>query len=110
MANVTPFNDANFNEQVLKASGPVLVDFSATWCGPCKQLAPIVEELAKEYAPKGFKVGMVDIDENQELAGRYGIMSVPSLLIFQGGQVKDQIVGLMPKAKLAQRLDKVLAG
>ena len=110
MANVLTLTSANFESEVLKNSGAVLVDFTATWCGPCKQLAPIVEEIAKDYAPKGVKVGAVDIDENQELAARYGIMSVPTLLLFKGGQVKAQVVGAMPKVKLAQHIDKVLAG
>ena len=110
MANVMPFTDANFEKEVLQAAGTVLVDFNATWCGPCKQLAPIVEEIAKDYAAKGVKVGAVDIDENQELAARYGVMSVPTLLLFKGGQVKNQAVGAMPKAKLAQFVDKVLVG
>ena len=110
MANVLQFTDANFDQEVLKASGAVLVDFSATWCGPCKQLAPIVEEIARDYAGKGLKVGAVDIDENQEPAARYGVMSVPTLLLFKAGQVVNQTVGAMPKARLAQFVDKVLAG
>ncbi len=110
MANVLSLTQANFDQEVLKNSGTVLVDFSATWCGPCKLLAPIVEEIAKDYGAKGLKVGAVDIDENQELAARYGVMSVPTLLLFKGGEVKNQTVGAMPKAKLAQFVDKVLAG
>ena len=110
MSNAMVLNEANFEAEVLKAAGPVLVDFTATWCGPCKQLAPIVDEIARDYAPKGVKVGKVDIDENQDLAARYGVMAVPTLLLFRGGQVRDQSTGVLPKAKLAQKLDKALAG
>ncbi len=109
MANVLELNSGNFDAEVLKASTPVLVDFTATWCGPCKQLAPIVEELAKDYAAK-VKIGKVDIDQNQDLAAQYGVMAVPTLLLFKNGKVRDQSTGLMPKAKLAQKLDQSLAG
>ncbi len=110
MSSVMTLTDANFEAEVLKASGAVLVDFTATWCGPCKQLAPIVEEVAKDYAAKGVKVGKVDIDENQDLAAQYGVMAVPTLLVFKGGQVRDQSTGVLPRAKLAQKLDKILNG
>jgi thioredoxin 1 len=109
MANVLELNSGNFESEVLKAATPVLVDFTATWCGPCKQLAPIVEELAKDYAAK-VKIGKVDIDENQDLAAQYGVMAVPTLLLFKNGKVRDQSTGVMPKTKLAQKLDQSLAG
>ena len=107
MANVQTLTTANFDAEVLKNPGTVLVDFTATWCGPCKQLAPIVEEIAKDYAAKGVKVGKVDVDENQDLAAQYGVMSVPTLFFFKGGQVKDQYKGLLPKAKLAEKLNRI---
>ena len=110
MADVLQLNDANFEAEVLNSPAAVLVDFTATWCGPCKQLAPIVEEVAKDYAGKGVKVGKVDVDENQDLAARYGVMSVPSLFFFKNGQIKAQHLGLLKKDKLAQKLDQILAG
>ena len=109
MADVQSFTSANFESEVLKASGPVLVDFTATWCQPCQRLAPVIDEVAKEFLPKGVKVGKVDVDENQDLAARYGVMSVPTLLFFKGGQVKDQ-ASFSPKAKIAEKLNKVLEG
>ena len=109
MSSVSVLTSANFEAEVLKSAQPVLVDFYATWCGPCKQLAPIVDQLAGEYAGK-VKIGKLDVDDNQDIAGRYGVMAVPTLLLFKGGQVRDQVTGLMPKAKLAQKLDTALAG
>ena len=107
MANVQTLTNANFEAEVLKNPGTVLVDFTATWCGPCKQLAPIVEDIAKDYAGKGVKVGKVDVDENQDLAAQYGVMSVPTLFFFKAGQVRDQYKGLLPKAKLAEKLNQI---
>ncbi len=95
--------DKNFGAEVLSAGTPVLVDFWATWCGPCKVIAPMVEEIAGEYAGK-LKVGKMDVDHNSDTAVRYGIRSIPTLLVFKGGQVVDQFVGAMPKAKLVERL------
>ena len=107
MANVLDVNDANFDSEVLKSTTPVLVDFGATWCGPCKQLAPIVEQLAKDWEGK-LKVTVVDVDRAPETAMKYGIMSVPTVIVFQGGQVKDQMIGFQTKAALETVIKRVL--
>lgn len=107
MADVMKVTDDNFESEVVQSDIPVLVDFSATWCGPCKQLVPIVEDLAKEYAGRA-KVVAVDVDQAQQTAMQFGIMSVPTLLLFKGGQTKDQMVGVQTKATLKQRLDALL--
>jgi thioredoxin 1 len=99
--------DATFEQEVLKSGTPVLVDFWATWCGPCKMIAPIVEELAVEFAGK-IKFGKVDVDSNQQIAMQFGIRSIPTLLIFKGGRVVDQLVGAVPKNKLVDLLNKHL--
>lgn len=97
--NIKVFNDLNFDDEVLKADGSVLVDFTAAWCGPCKRLAPIVEELADELQGK-VTVGKLDVDEAQLTAQKYGIRSVPTLMVFRGGESVGQHVGLATKAKL----------
>ena len=107
MANVLDLTDANFEAEVLKSTSPVLVDFGATWCGPCKQLAPIVEQLATDWAGK-VKVAYVDVDKARETAMRYGIMSVPTVMIFNGGEAKDQVIGFQTKAALEERLKRIL--
>src|SRR5580765_6405519 len=94
--NVVTFTDGNFDSEVLKSPTPVLVDFWAEWCGPCKMVAPILDELAGEYEGK-VKIGKVNIDEFQALATHYGIRAIPTLLLFKDGQVADQIVGLRSK-------------
>ena len=99
--------DANFSQEVLKSDKPVLIDFWAEWCGPCKMIAPVVEELANEYQGK-LKVGKIDVDSNQSVAGQYGIRSIPTLLVFKGGRVVDQIVGAVPKKILAEKVSKHL--
>ncbi len=93
----------NFEKEVLKSDIPVLVDFWAAWCGPCKMLAPTIEELAKEYEGKA-KVGKINIDEQPELASKYGIMSIPTVLVFKEGNVAAQSVGFVPKEKLVAML------
>lgn len=96
--------DATFESDVLKSDKPVLVDFTATWCGPCRMIAPIIEELAGEYSGKAV-VGKVDVDENPETSMNYGVRSIPTLLIFKGGQVVDQIIGAVAKEKIVAKLN-----
>jgi thioredoxin 1 len=97
--NVHVFNDLNFEDEVLGSPGKVLVDFTAAWCGPCKRLSPIVEEVATELAGK-VKVGKLDIDDAPIMASKFKVMSVPTLMVFEGGQVVDNCVGLVSKAKV----------
>ena len=104
--DVVIFEDGTFEQEVLKSDTPVLVDFWATWCGPCKAIAPAVDEIAREYKGK-VKVGKLDVDQNQQVAGKYGIRSIPTLLVFKGGRVVDTIIGQVPKSKLADALNKV---
>jgi thioredoxin 1 len=101
-------NSDNFEAEVVKSNLPVLVDFWAAWCGPCRMIAPIVEELAKEYDGK-LKVAKVDVDANQDIATTFGIMSIPTLLIFKGGRVADQVVGAVPKSMLVDKITRVLS-
>ena len=102
---IVEVTDANFDQDVLKSDKPVLVDFWATWCGPCRAIAPIVDELAKEYQGK-IKVGKMDVDRNNATPMRYGVRGIPTLLVFKGGQVKEQIVGYVPKETIQKALDK----
>ena len=103
MGELLHVTDNSFDSDVLKSELPVLVDFWATWCGPCRMIAPIVEELAGEYQGKA-KVCKVDVDNNQNIAMKYGIRSIPTLLIFKGGEVVDSIIGAVPKAKIEGQL------
>ena len=107
-AEVTHVSDASFEQEVLKSSIPVLIDFWAPWCGPCKAIAPIIDEVAKDYAGK-LKVVKLNVDDNPETAARYGIRSIPNLLIIKNGQVKDQIVGAVPKGHLVKAVDTAIA-
>jgi thioredoxin 1 len=99
--------ETNFSEEVLRSSVPVLVDFWAEWCGPCKMIAPILDEIAQEYDGR-LKIGKVNIDEQQALASQHGIRAIPTLLVFKNGQVADQIVGLRSKRDLKANLDRVV--
>lgn len=108
MSDLLKFTDQNFKSEVLDAPVPVLVDFSAVWCGPCKSLAPIVEEIAREYAGR-VKVGKLDIDEDRETPTRFDVMAVPTLIFFKGGKELAKITGLRPKAAIKEQLDTLLA-
>ena len=109
MSNPIIFTDDNFDAEVVKSDQPVLVDFWASWCGPCRMVAPIVEELVSEYDGRA-KVAKLDVDAAQKTAGEYGIRSIPTLLIFKDGKVADQVIGAVPKTQITEKLDKVLAG
>lgn len=107
-ANITTITQENFKLEVLQSAQPFLVDFWAEWCGPCKMLSPILDELAQEYDGR-IRIGKVNIDEHQELAAQYGIRSIPTLLLFQQGQVAEQLVGLRSKRDLKAAFDRVAA-
>jgi thioredoxin 1 len=104
---VMTFTDANFDQEVIQSDIPVLVDFWATWCAPCKAIAPLVDNVADEYAGK-VKVGKVNVDENQATPGKFGVRGIPTLILFKGGVVVDQIVGAVPKSQLDALLAKAL--
>jgi thioredoxin 1 len=107
-SNITVLTQDNFATEVLQSAQPVLVDFWAEWCGPCKALSPILDEIAQEYSAR-LKIGKVNIDEHQGLAAEYGIRSIPTLLLFHQGQVADQMVGLRSKRDLKTAIDRVAA-
>lgn len=99
------FTDDNFQSEVLDASGVVLVDFYATWCGPCKMMAPVIEELANEYDKA--KIGQLDVDENQKTAGEYGVQSIPTLIFFKDGKEAERLTGFQNKDIVLETLDKL---
>jgi thioredoxin 1 len=105
---VLEVTDANFDQEVLKSEQPVLVDFWAAWCGPCKMIAPAVENLAASYAGK-LKVAKVNVDQNGATPSRYGIRGIPALLFFKGGKVADQIVGYVPQEAIEEKVQKLIA-
>ncbi len=96
-----------FDKEVLQSNQPVLVDFSATWCGPCQMMGPVMEKLAKDFEGKA-KVAKIDIDENSDLAMKYNIMSVPSMLFFKNGEIKEQVIGAVPEEHLSEKLNNLL--
>ena len=106
MSQPVNVDEASFQAEVQSDSGLVLVDFWAPWCGPCKLIAPVLEEIAQEYEGK-LKVAKVNVDENQSLAGQFQIRSIPTLLFFQGGKPVDQVVGAVPKARLVQKISEL---
>lgn len=99
--------DDNFEQEVIKSDIPVLVDFWAVWCGPCKIIAPVVEQLAQEYEGK-LKVGKLDVDNNQDSSIKYGVRSIPTLLLFKDGSVKDTIIGAVPKQQIVQKINALV--
>lgn len=106
--NVHVVGDDDFQNEVLQASTPVLIDFWAPWCGPCRAIAPVVEELAGEYAGK-LKVMKMNVDDNPATPAKYGVRGIPNLILFKGGEVKEQIVGAVPKSKLTDAINRVVA-
>ncbi len=105
--NIMEFTEQNFDQQVLKSDKPVLVDFWAEWCAPCRMMAPTVEAIASQYADRA-RVGKLNVDENQSLATRYNIRGIPTLLLFKGGQIQEQVVGATSKDVIAKMLEKHL--
>ena len=107
MSSIVEVNDGNFEQVVLKADGPVVVDFSAEWCAPCKHLTPIVEKIAKDYDGKAI-VAHVDVDNAQQTAVKFRVMSVPTVMFFKDGEVQDQSIGLVPESVLTTKIDALL--
>jgi thioredoxin 1 len=107
MASVQSVGDDSFEREVLQSSTPVLIDFWAPWCAPCRAIAPVVEELAAEYAGK-IKVLKMNVDDNPRTPSKYGVRGIPNLILFQGGQVKEQIVGAVPKSQLVKAITSVV--
>ena len=104
---VNKFTEANFEAEVLQSDIPVFVDFYADWCGPCKMMSPVIDKLAEEYEGR-IKVGKVNVDENSDLAVKYGIMSIPNMVFFKNGEVVDRVVGAIPKPQMQAKFEKNL--
>ena len=107
MGKAIEITDNNFEQEVLKAKEPVLLDFWATWCGPCLMMAPIIEEIAQEYAGK-LKVGKLDVDQNSKTSTQYGIRSIPTMFFFKDGKVVDRVIGAVPKQHFVEKIQKNL--
>ncbi|HET6488366.1 MAG TPA: thioredoxin [Syntrophales bacterium] len=105
--SVIHVSEGTFDAEVLKSDKPALVDFWAPWCGPCRAIAPVLDEIASEYKDK-IKVTKVNVDENRALAGNHGVMSIPTMILFKNGKVMDKLIGLVPKERLKELLDKAL--
>jgi len=105
--SVHHFTDSNFKKEALESTLPVIVDFWADWCGPCKMISPLIDELAKEYAGR-IKIGKVDVDTNPSIASQYGVMSIPTLIFLKGGKVMSQVTGAQSKAALKQKIEENL--
>ena len=108
MGNVLEISDQTFDQEVINSATPVLIDFWAPWCGPCKAIAPVVEEVAGTYAGR-LKVVKMNVDDNPQTPSRYGVRGIPNLILFKSGQVAEQIVGAVPKAHLVRAIDSALA-
>ncbi len=106
MGKALEFTDAEFETDVLQSSEPVLVDFWAPWCGPCRAIAPLIEELAEQYDGK-VKIGKVNVDENPEIAQRYDVMNIPTLIVFKNGEIAERFMGLVPKSKLESAISSL---
>ena len=107
MANLLTVSDDSFDQEVLKSGTPVLIDFWAPWCGPCRAIGPLVEDLAREYAGK-LKVVKMNVDDNPRTPQQYGVRAIPNLILIQGGQVKEQLLGAVPKAQLVRAIGNVV--
>lgn len=107
MAEIT-FTDQNFEEEVVRSKVPVLVDFWATWCGPCQVMGPIIDELAHDYKGKNVKIGKINIDENMKMAEKYGVMSIPNLVFFKNGEIVDQLLGVQSRKTLEEKINKII--
>ncbi len=108
MSKIIEVNESNFEEEVKKSDVPVMIDFWAAWCGPCRMIAPFVDEASDVYDGK-LKVAKVDVDNNQKIASEYAVMSIPAVMFFKDGEVIDQVIGAVPKKTLFDKIDKVLA-
>lgn len=104
---IVELNDSSFDAEVISSDKPVLVDFWAPWCGPCKALGPVIDEISNDFVDK-VKVGKVNVDENPEISMKFGIRSIPTLIVFKDGEVQDQIIGAVPKSEIEKALEKVV--